>query len=928
MSVLYTVVSAPLVASFDESSQLRSRLEKGTEDEKIRAMRQIVLSTITGEHMPHLLMDIIRFVLPSKNKQLKKLLHSYWEIVPKLDDQGKLRQEMILVVNAIRNDLQHPNEYIRGGTLRFLTKFREPELLDPLVPTIRQCLEHRHAYVRKNAAFCVLGIAQFDATKHLIPDAAELLYAFLVNESDATCRHNAFVALARLDRASAYAYFHSQYSNIASSDEMLQLALIDFAANDALSHPELTDGYIQILQGWLSEARPSSGSGVASSAVAYEVATALSKLTNDHAVLSEVAATYIDIAVKESDNNVKVTVLNRVSNIVEDDSLSHLVMDVLLVLSTQDIAVRRTALNLTLQLVSGRTVDQVLRLLKKELANSFGQKYDTADAYRSAIIDSIHQLARRFKDSAGSVVTLLLEFLGELNTTSALEVIKFAKEVVQFQPENRSMVVRQLSKAVHFIRSSRAYLSALWVLGEYAHTSDEILKAWSTIKEALGPVPFDPASAQDGGEKLTERQSTKPRILADGTYATESPLEVAAAAAAAAERSDSHYLRKLLLDGDYFLCGALAATLTKLGIRYSRTKSVSVVEANKIKAEGLLIMSSLLRTQATKINDDSFDRIYGCINLLIQGSEDAQFEFLAKPHDAFTKLEESKADPVVGASKPDVKVKAVQIEQPIKFRLFSKLDNNIQRRDTQSYKTSSPKILSNSNQSQLKQVTQLTGYSDPVYVEALMAVSQFDIILDVMVFNQTNETLQNLKVEFFTTGELKVIDSLASVNLAPLSFHTCRVVIRVSSVDSATIFGDIAYDGKHKLNTILLNDIRLNIIDYIRPETCTDSEFRAQWVKFEWENKVPVQNTSAKSLSKYLELFLKRTNMSCLTEGAGEEGSNFLSANLYARSCFGEVVLANLSAELTSENVVSGHVRVRAKQKGAAVSVGDCVVAI
>jgi coatomer subunit beta len=47
--------------------------------------------------MPSLLMHIIRFVMPSKSKQLKKLLYLYYEICPKLDSSGKLKQEMILV---------------------------------------------------------------------------------------------------------------------------------------------------------------------------------------------------------------------------------------------------------------------------------------------------------------------------------------------------------------------------------------------------------------------------------------------------------------------------------------------------------------------------------------------------------------------------------------------------------------------------------------------------------------------------------------------------------------------------------------------------------------------------------------------------------------------------------------------------------------
>ena len=43
-------------------------------------------------------MPIIQFVMPSRNKQLKKLLHFYWEVCPKYDENGKLKQEMILVV--------------------------------------------------------------------------------------------------------------------------------------------------------------------------------------------------------------------------------------------------------------------------------------------------------------------------------------------------------------------------------------------------------------------------------------------------------------------------------------------------------------------------------------------------------------------------------------------------------------------------------------------------------------------------------------------------------------------------------------------------------------------------------------------------------------------------------------------------------------
>jgi hypothetical protein len=42
--------------------------------------------------------------------------------------------------NALRNDLLHPNEFIRGNTLRYLCKLKEAEILEPLIPSVRQCL--------------------------------------------------------------------------------------------------------------------------------------------------------------------------------------------------------------------------------------------------------------------------------------------------------------------------------------------------------------------------------------------------------------------------------------------------------------------------------------------------------------------------------------------------------------------------------------------------------------------------------------------------------------------------------------------------------------------------------------------------------------------------------------------------------------------
>ena len=65
-------------------------------------------------------------------------------------------------------------------------------------------------------------------------------------------------------------------------------------------------------------------------------------------------------------------------------------------------------------------------------------------------------------------------------------------------------------------------------------------------------------------------------------------------------------------------------------------------------------------------------------------------------------------------------------------------------------------------------------------------------------------------------------------------------------------------------NCVVLNDIHIDIMDYIVPATCTDTEFRQMWAEFEWENKVTV-NTNITALADYLAHVMKCTNMKCLT---------------------------------------------------------------
>jgi coatomer subunit beta len=89
---------------------------------------------------------------------------------------------------------------------------------------------------------------------------------------------------------------------------------------------------------------------------------------------------------------------------------------------------------------------------------------------------------------------------------------------------------------------------------------------------------------------------------------------------------------------------------------------------------------------------------------------------------------------------------------------------------------------------------------------------------------------------------LKLVDRPAAHNLAPHSFLTVKAPIKVSSTETGVIFGNIVYDtqGASDSNCVVLNDIHIDIMDYINPAHCTETQFRSMWTEFEWENKVNV----------------------------------------------------------------------------------------
>merc|ERR1712228_606070 len=584
-----------------------------------------------------------------------------------------------------------------------------------------------------------------------------------------------------------------------------------------------------------------------------------------------------------------------------------------------------------------------------------------------------HSKPSSFKDSQNKI--------GKSNKahhSAAYDVILFVKEIVEEYPDLTASILEKLLDSFDEIRNETVYRVALWIFGEYCQSKEMISKIIDKICESLGELPLidknimneskskgddskdDEQSTDDSSTSKNKHQQqqqhymTRTVVLPDGTYAQstmamtnkiEQDLDINNESLA-----KSHHLRKLLKSGEYFFAAVLSVTLLKLILKFKVFAANDRVNNNKLTAKCLLIITSIIRYGTSshtknKIDNDTKDRMMYVINKLFNISKITSVErkvllnecrnnfgkmLVDKRKDEDLKKKEKKEKHLMGTVPFD---KMLSIRQ-LKGLEFSQFDED----DTLNLmKAVGNRVLDeNSLRTRLSRIHQLTGFSDPIYAEAAVTVHQFDIVLDFLIINNTSTTLQNLNLELHTSGDLKIVEKPNKMTLAPKQSKRIEASIKVSSTENGVIFGNIVYDttgATSDKNIVVMNCIHMDIMDYVHPEFCSQSKFREMWVEFEWENKVPV-NTDIDNLNTYIEHIASITNMQLLTQNNSPSSRcQFLAANLHAKSIFGEHALMNVSIELKAENdgsneqetemKVSGHIRIRCKSQGIALSLGE-----
>ena len=845
-----------------------------------------------------------------------------------------------MICQNLRNNLQHPNEFIRGCTLRFLCRIPEVEILEPLLPSILANLEHRHSYVRRNAVLCVDAITKLEDGEDLLPDAPEMIERLLDTEQDTSARRNALQMLTRCAPARAVAFLMSQLDSLTTWGDILQNSVLELIRKACRVMPDRKGKFIKLLLALLGSTHPS---------VVYECASSLVALSNAPTAVKAAANAYCGLLVAQSDNNVKLIVLERLTALkgAHAEIMQDMAMDILRALSSPSADIRRKTLDIALDLLTPKNIEEVVHNLKKEIVKTQHKDGEKGE-YRQMLVQAIHQCAIKYPEVAGSVVHVLMDFLTDANTASALDVVFFVREILETNGALQQGVYEQLLDTFGQIRSSRVCACALWIVGEYCSGKADVEAAVGALESSLGALPlFTEAEGEERGEEDQEQQggaakvapppaaTTRPVVLADGTYATQtSVLETPDLNGLQATVAPN--LRALLLGGDFFLGAVIGSTLTKLVLKFKRF-GAGEEERNKAAAGAMLTIVGILRLGKSPavphpMDDDSTDRLSFCLQVLTNlGDNLLEDILLTECRASFSKLIAEKQSQVAAEAAAEAAVAVAQPDDLIDFSHLKSKQGLSQLEIEDAVASDLQRAMGvggaekdGDGLAKLDRIMQLTGFSDPVYAEAYVTVHQYDIVLDITVINRTEDTLQNLCLELATMGDLKLVERPQNYTIGPYDQASIRANIKVSSTETGVIFGNIVYEtASNDRNVVILNDIHIDIMDYISPASCPDVAFRNMWAEFEWENKVAI-NTSLSDVNQFLDHIVESTNMQCLTPPIALEGdAGFLAANLYAKSVFGEDALVNLSVEKLGDGKLGGYIRIRSKTQGIALSLGD-----
>jgi coatomer subunit beta len=857
--------TSPKWDEIEESLRMRSNPKV-----QFSALRSLIQYQVTGENPPDsVLMTTIQHVSTSQDHATKKLLFLYYEMVETRDRKGNLKPEFLLICDALRNDLIHPNEYLRAAALRLASKFQEDELIGPLVSAIEQSLHHSSAYVRRHAVVALGRIYQ--RWPKLAPSAPSEIGSLLQNETDSACCRVAFLVLCDISRELAVGFLDDIVDkSVLDLPQPMQLTAT--ALIKSLSTTQRKDTYLGALIELISSLSP---------AVQLEAGLTLLDITSTPTASQAGLAALTQIMLNVPNVSLQLSIADQLERLLPTHLgvCQSLAVEFLTVLKAKPI--RGKILSIVEKLVTpGNAVDVVSSLVRyltsaKSLRVKENEQSDALQ-FMGQLLRSLRVIAASQSTSLSTIYEGIFEYVTDSDASVSFDAIILVRDIVLSDSKLRERAIPELEKRLSLITSTRVARLALHLISLYSTSPtviDTIISAFTAQSE-----PVSQPTAQTA-------------VIGDGSYVQLSGQPIV-------DTCDSISSR---ISKEPLLVSSVAIALARLCCRLDNLNTDQAVDfVRKIAPPDR--KESRIEFAIAVMQNPKNDTLRSS---LVDSCETAFSDYVTTQRELIT------IKPVNAT---------VQSSQGIGDRLNF--------RDLLGRGFNAPLRTVVPFESKRGELYQMTGTSDTIFCECRMVANMFDIALDFRLLNQTSSDLKNVRVELNCAGKLELIDRPAGVTLPAHTAEFVKFSVKVTSAEAGKVFGTITYEVNGLTSSdqhlLPLATITVSPASYMRAEPLDSLVFRRKWEDFEWEKKIQI-STSGKSLSEFLNGLCQWGKMKVIVEA--DMSLPFLTTNLYSKSYFGEEVLANVNVELV-DGKVTGFVRLRTDTQAMALAFSHLIQSI
>ena len=947
----------PLSSYRDVLKKISSKVIPDKQD----ALQTVLGSMVNDDNYPEdLMINVIHHLTIVDDIKIKKMLFLFWEVIDKHKPDGTMKDEIILLCNGIRKDLDSPNEYIRGRTLRLLTKLPYKEILENVKAAVFDNIKHVHPYVRSNAIMCVLSfIDNFGVD--IVPDSLpDDLKEIILKDTDTATRRNAYVLYSRISPMESLSLTQEIMENneISELGDLFALCIVENLRKLNKIFPQKSSNFIHLLLE-LSVHK--------SHSVLFEIGSLLLEISSNPNVVSSAVNILCSLLHEERDNNTLIIILKKLYNIKNrhGEILQEQILTFAnLINLNYAVELRNLSFKLIDELITESTITQVFDKFMNIFTqlNSVNESEFTIELKSSMLKCMLKNIIKFPK-----IDKMYILFVLEKNITfkkdklfvySQISTIKQLFTVYnQSEDENSILILNEMLKKIiklfEEIDQYEIMETCIWILANYSKDVPLLQQSFDLILKNLGDLNFEFLEEELTLEKMdsdiinndsAKRTVTKTVILPDGTYGTVTEiLDVKEIK----KQKEFKYLRKFILETSFYFSANLVSALTNIIFKMNKLKF------DKFKIyyfNTLNIICAILKMNSKLIykDPDNTNHIKMCLKFLLSNNNTIYDEWNSYMQKYEKQLKLAQDQTKLEQELSNIKSKDFKNNQPDDFISFrhckiydpdnpdlgedesdmNLINNQNVEINDELFNTNSSSRESDNKKRRFVEV--LSGTEDPLFVEAEVNIYTYDLSIEFTIKNKSKNALQNVSLQLFVPKEFSIIEKPPIFTLEPNETVHVRSSVKFTKTINAYIFGQISFNNfKGENSFIHLSGLFIELLSTYK-ENISDLDFRKNWSDYTWEHNVMIVSRK-KKFSECVNELIKGLNMTLVSPKTIEMINDefpFMVCNLYAKTKLGENALVNLSVERSKDNKIIGSCFIRSKTKDFMTGLGEKIKAL